>query len=69
MHTKKARIQNGTMDMTEGRAASLLLRFTIPLLAGNVFQQFYNLVDSIVAGRFVGSNELLGLITREQRRL
>ncbi len=61
MHTKKARIQNGTMDMTEGRAASLLLRFTIPLLAGNVFQQFYNLVDSIVVGRFVGSNELGGI--------
>ena len=62
MHAKKAWIQKEkTMDMTEGRPASLLLRFTIPLLVGNIFQQFYNLVDSIVVGRFVGSNELGGI--------
>lgn len=44
--------------MTEGSPAKLLLRFTIPMLIGNLFQQFYNMVDSIVVGRFVGSNAL-----------
>ena len=45
-------------SMTEGSPAKLLLRFTIPMLIGNLFQQFYNMVDSIVVGRFVGSNAL-----------
>lgn len=45
-------------NMTEGSPAKLLLAFTIPMLIGNLFQQFYNMVDSIVVGRFVGSNAL-----------
>ena len=45
-------------SMTDGSPAKLLLRFTIPMLIGNLFQQFYNMVDSIVVGRFVGSNAL-----------
>ena len=44
--------------MTEGSPAKLLLSFTIPMLIGNLFQQFYNMVDSIVVGRFVGANAL-----------
>ena len=40
-------------DMTKGNPAKLLLQFTIPLLIGNVFQQLYNMVDSIVVGNFV----------------
>ena len=36
--------------MTEGSPAKLLLSFTIPMLIGNLFQQFYNMVDSIVVG-------------------
>ena len=45
-------------SMTEGSPARLLLKFTLPMLIGNLFQQFYNMVDSIVVGRFVGSNAL-----------
>ena len=45
-------------SMTEGSPAKLLLKFTIPMLIGNLFLQFYNMVDSIVVGRFVGSNAL-----------
>ncbi len=45
-------------SMTEGSPAKLLLRFTLPMLIGNIFQQFYNMVDSIVVGRFVGANAL-----------
>lgn len=45
-------------SMTEGSPAKLLLKFTLPMLIGNLFQQFYNMVDSVVVGRFVGSNAL-----------
>lgn len=45
-------------DMTEGNAAGLLLRFAFPMLIGNIFQQFYNMADSVIVGKFVGSNAL-----------
>lgn len=45
-------------DMTVGNETSLLLRFSLPMLAGNIFQQFYNMVDSIIVGNYVGKNAL-----------
>lgn len=45
-------------DMTEGNEMSLLLKFTVPMLIGNLFQQFYNMVDSIIVGNYVGKNAL-----------
>jgi len=45
-------------DMTEGNEVSLLIKFSLPMLIGNVFQQFYNMVDSIVVGKYVGANAL-----------
>jgi putative MATE family efflux protein len=39
-------------DMTQGGAAKLLIAFTLPMLFGNVFQQLYNVADSIIVGRF-----------------
>ena len=45
-------------DMTNGNAAGLLLRFAFPMLIGNIFQQFYNMADSVIVGKFVGSNAL-----------
>lgn len=45
-------------DMTEGNEMGLLLRFAVPMLIGNIFQQFYNMVDSIIVGKFVGANAL-----------
>ena len=41
-------------DMTQGEPLYLLFGFAIPLLIGNLFQQTYNLVDSIIVGRHVG---------------
>lgn len=41
-------------DMTTGNSAKQLLMFSLPLLVGTVFQQFYNMVDSIIVGRYVG---------------
>lgn len=46
------------MDMTVGNPASHIIKFTLPLLLGNLFQQLYNMVDSIVVGNFVGANAL-----------
>lgn len=45
-------------DMTKGNATGLLLRFAFPMLIGNIFQQFYNMADSVIVGKFVGSNAL-----------
>lgn len=45
-------------DMTEGNEISLLLRFSVPMLVGNIFQQFYNMVDSVIVGNYVGKNAL-----------
>lgn len=45
-------------DMTQGKPLSIILKFTLPLLVGNIFQQFYNMADTIIVGRFVGANAL-----------
>ena len=47
-----------SMDMTEGSIVKLLITFSIPLLMGNIFQQLYNTVDSLVVGNFVGKEAL-----------
>lgn len=50
--------QKFVCDMTKGNEVGLLLRFAFPMLIGNIFQQLYNMVDSVVVGRFVGANAL-----------
>lgn len=45
-------------DMTKGNATILLLKFSLPMIVGNVFQQFYNMVDAMVVGQYVGANAL-----------
>ncbi len=47
-----------SMDMTSGSITKLLLIFAVPLVIGNLFQQLYNTVDSLVVGNFVGSHAL-----------
>ncbi len=46
------------IDMTEGKPGRQIVAFTIPMLIGNIAQQLYNTVDSIIVGRFVGDNAL-----------
>ena len=46
------------VDMTEGRPWEKILMFTFPMLLGNLAQQLYNTVDSIVVGKYVGDNAL-----------
>ena len=45
-------------DMTVGSPVKLILRFMVPMFLGNVFQQFYNVADSIIAGQFLGVRAL-----------
>lgn len=45
-------------DLTVGKESKLILKFAIPLLLGNVFQQLYNVADSIIVGQFLGKAAL-----------
>ena len=47
--------------MTVGSPAKLIIQFMIPMCLGNVFQQFYNIADSIIAGQFLGVNALAAI--------
>ena len=47
-----------TKDMTQGSPLKLILAFAVPLRLGSLFQQFYNLADTIIVGRFVGVDAL-----------
>lgn len=49
---------NMEVDMTKGNPFSVILKFMIPLFIGNMFQQLYNMVDTIIVGRYVGQNAL-----------
>ncbi|MBE6724533.1 MAG: MATE family efflux transporter [Ruminococcaceae bacterium] len=46
------------LDLTSGPALPLMLRFCLPILAGNLMQQFYNMADAAVVGKLVGTNAL-----------
>lgn len=52
--TERSRV----LDMTQGSSFRLLLRFVIPLLAGNLLQQLYNLADTAIAGHLLGDQAL-----------
>jgi len=48
-------------DFTQGKEAGLLLKFSLPLVLGNIFENLYNIVDSIIVGNFLGK-EALGAV-------
>ncbi len=48
-------------DMTKGNPFGLIIGFAIPMLIGNVFQQIYNVVDTIIVGRYLGEDALAGV--------
>jgi putative MATE family efflux protein len=45
-------------DLTEGKESKLIFNFALPMLLGNLFQQLYNIVDSVIVGNFVGKEAL-----------
>lgn len=46
------------LDMTQGKPMRLILLFSLPILLGNIFQQFYNVIDTAVVGNVLGDNAL-----------
>ena len=53
-------------DMTKGNILSQLIHFSVPLILGNLFQLSYNMVDTIVIGRFAGNSALAAVGTCDQ---
>ena len=51
----------GAQDMTVGKPSSNLIKFAVPLLIGNIAQQLYSTVDSIVVGKYVGDGALASI--------
>ena len=47
-----------TKDMTSGKPLQLIWQFSIPLVFGNLFQQMYNMVDTIIVGKYLGLSAL-----------
>ena len=47
-----------SVDLTKGPIGKQILQFTVPLLLGNIFQQFYNAADTVIVGKFVGKEAL-----------
>lgn len=45
-------------DLTTGKEAGLIFRFALPMVIGNMFQQLYNIVDSIIVGKYLGTEAL-----------
>lgn len=45
-------------DLTSGKEAGLIFRFALPMVIGNMFQQLYNIVDSIIVGKYLGTEAL-----------
>lgn len=57
------------VDMTEGTPWKKIVLFAVPMLVGNVAQQLYNTVDSVVVGQFVGyKNSISFIICRSIRK-
>jgi putative MATE family efflux protein len=45
-------------DLTEGHSGSLIFKFAVPMLIGNIFQQLYNIIDGIIVGHYIGKQAL-----------
>ena len=45
-------------NLAVGSPAKVIVNFTVPIFIGNVFQQFYNMADTVIVGKFVGNAAL-----------
>lgn len=55
------KMKSQTLNMTEGSPVKLIILFSIPMLIGNIFQQLYNLADSVIVGQLVGADALAAI--------
>lgn len=53
-----ANVQSKMRDLTTGNEGKLILRFAVPMLLGNVFQQLYNIINSVIVGHYLGKEAL-----------
>jgi Na+-driven multidrug efflux pump len=49
---------NKNITLTEGKILKNLILFALPMMAGNLLQQIYNIADTMIVGRFVSSDAL-----------
>jgi len=49
---------NSNIDLTTGSPLSKIIKFSLPLVGGSIFQQLYNFIDTMIVGRLIGINEL-----------
>lgn len=54
-------MKTNTKDMTTGNTLKIVLIFALPLLIGNIFQQIYNLVDTMIAGQYLGEDAIAAI--------
>ena len=52
------KIKHSNIDLTQGNPLKVIIFYTIPLLFGNLFQQFYNVVDSYIVGNYINDAAL-----------
>ncbi len=50
--------RNFNVDLTDGSITGGLIRFSVPLMLGNILQQFYNIADTLIVGRYIGKEAL-----------
>ena len=58
MQKKEGMKKKMTKSMTSGKPVKLILLFALPLIVGNIFQQFYSMADTVIVGRTIGVNAL-----------
>ena len=51
-------LKENELDLTQGSVSVLLIQFALPILLGQIFQNLYNSVDSLIVGQFVGKEAL-----------
>ena len=61
MSTSEKKSKSSTMDMTQGSPAKMILLFAIPLFIGNIFQQVYSMVDTMVTGYNLGDSAIAAI--------
>ncbi|MBR6340954.1 MAG: MATE family efflux transporter [Treponema sp.] len=54
-------MKTNMINMTQGNTVRLLLTFSVPMLIGNIFQQLYNLADSVIVGQLIGADALAAI--------
>ena len=55
-------------DLTTGSITGTMLRFALPMITGNLLQQFYNIADTLIVGRYLGVQALAPEISAEPKK-